>query len=74
MIAISCGDPPAVADAEMFGGGFVFEAHVHYTCHEGYKMEGQNSLTCGEYGKWIGELPVCKGMLFCIILSNCLSL
>ena len=63
LIAIPCEDPPTVADAEMFGGGFVFGAHVHYTCREGFKMQGQDSLKCGEKGKWIGETPVCKGML-----------
>ncbi|KAL9989300.1 hypothetical protein ACROYT_G003834 [Oculina patagonica] len=59
---VSCEDPPIVADAEMFGGGFVFGAHVHYTCREGFKMQGQDSLTCGEKGKWIGETPVCKAI------------
>ena len=50
-----------MADAEMFGGGFVFGAHVHYTCREGYKMQGPDNLACGEQGKWIGEAPVCTG-------------
>lgn len=59
--AITCEDPPKVADAEMFGGGFVFEARVHYTCREGYKMQGPANLACGEQGKWIGEVPVCTG-------------
>lgn len=56
-----CEDPPTVANADMFGGGFVFEAHVHYTCREGYKMQGAADLACGEQGKWIGEVPVCTG-------------
>lgn len=61
-----------MADAEMFGGGFVLGAHVHYTCREGYKMQGQDSLTCGEKGKWVGETPVCKGMLnFIVCLFVC---
>ena len=50
-----------MAGADMFSGGFVFRAHVHYTCREGYKMQGPDGLTCGEKGKWVGETPVCKG-------------
>lgn len=73
IIAISCEDPPTVTDADIFGGGFVFGAHVHYTCREGYQMQGQDGLTCGEKGKWIGETPVCKGMFHFMYLSYLLS-
>lgn len=59
--AIPCEEPPKVAGATMVGGGFVFKAQVHYTCREGYQMEGTGTLTCGANGKWIGETPVCKG-------------
>lgn len=45
----------------MEGGGFVYKAHVHYKCREGYEMQGSGTLTCGPNGKWIGETPVCKG-------------
>ena len=48
-------------DAVMFGGGFVFGAHVYYNCNKGYKLKGPDTLTCGEDGKWVGETPVCKG-------------
>lgn len=73
-LAITCEDPPAVADAEMFGGGFVFGAHVHYTCREGYKIQGPDNLTCGEKGKWIGEVPVCTGTFrFNCILTSILE-
>lgn len=58
---VPCEEPPKVPDAVMFGGGFVFGAHVYYTCNEGYKLKGPDTLTCGEDGKWVGETPVCKG-------------
>lgn len=71
---ITCEDPPTVANAEMFGGGFVFEAHVHYTCREGYKMQGAADLACGEQGKWIGEVPVCTGKFQLYIRTSILVL
>ena len=65
MIAIQCEEPPKVAGAVMEdGGGFLFKAHVHYTCREGYRMEGTGTLTCEANGKWIGEIPACKGNFF----------
>lgn len=73
-LGITCEDPPTVANAEMFGGGFVFEAHVHYTCREGYKMQGAADLACGEQGKWIGEVPVCTGKFQLYIRTSILVL
>ena len=46
-------------DAVMFGGGFVFGAHVYYTCNEGYKLKGPDTVTGGGDGRWVGETPVC---------------
>ena len=42
-------------------GGFVFKEQVRYKCRDGYRMEGSGTLTCAANGKWIGEIPVCKG-------------
>ena len=50
-----------MANAEMFSGGFVLGAHVHYMCREGYKRRGPENLACGEQGKWVGDVPVCTG-------------
>ena len=61
ILAIPCEDPPKVVGAMMVGDGFVFQEQVHYTCRDGYRMEGSRSLICGANGKWIGQTPVCKG-------------
>ena len=74
ILAVPCEEPPKVPDAVMFGGGFVFGAHVYYNCNKGYKLKGPDTLTCGEDGKWVGETPVCKGeflswLSFCTFFS-----
>lgn len=51
-------------DVVMFGGGFVFGVYVYYICNEGYKLKGLDILICGEDGKWVGEIFVCKGEFF----------
>ena len=61
ILAVPCEEPPKVDDAVMLSGGFVFGARVYYTCSEGYKLQGPDTLACGEDGKWVGETPVCKG-------------
>ena len=61
ILAVICEEPLKVPDAVIFGGRFVFGAHVYYTCNKGYKLKGPDTLTCGEDGKWVGETPVCKG-------------
>ena len=62
VLAITCEDPPKVVGAIMVdSGGFLFKEQVRYNCRDGYRMEGSGTLTCAANGKWIGEIPVCKG-------------
>ena len=41
-------------------------AKVKYTCPARYKLVGDNVLKC-KSGKWVGEIPYCKGM--CVQLT-----
>ena len=43
---------------EMVKGGTV---HATIFCKEGFILEGRDTLTCTESGKWDGEVPNCIG-------------
>ncbi|CAH1263276.1 CSMD3 [Branchiostoma lanceolatum] len=32
---------------------------VHFFCHNGYRLEGSDTMTCQPNGTWGGELPTC---------------
>ncbi|KAI5629830.1 sushi, von Willebrand factor type A, EGF and pentraxin domain-containing protein 1 isoform X1 [Silurus asotus] len=42
-----------------------FSRSVTYTCQRGYSLEGPETLTCLENGKWDKEVPSCK-QIYCL--------
>uniref|UniRef100_H3D8L5 Sushi, von Willebrand factor type A, EGF and pentraxin domain containing 1 n=1 Tax=Tetraodon nigroviridis TaxID=99883 RepID=H3D8L5_TETNG len=50
---VSCGQPPAVAQAHVVGGNFTFPNQITYRCAEGYQLATQAStLSCQSDGTW----------------------
>ena len=45
----------------MIGRSYLFGDVIHYSCEEGYKLQGSKSRQCNEHGIWTGTRPTCKG-------------
>ncbi|CAL4093332.1 unnamed protein product, partial [Meganyctiphanes norvegica] len=54
---IPCGEPEVPVEGEVER---VNEGTAKYTCRQGYKLEGDSSLTCSSKGKWQGQPAKCK--------------
>ena len=37
----------------------------HFSCEEGYYLEGKGSIECNVFGQWESDLPICR----CKLLS-----
>ena len=60
-VPVNCGEPPFVDNSIIIDTEqHTFESIVTYICHEGYKLNGQQSSTCLATGVWSGRAPVCQ--------------
>ena len=58
---IRCGYPGHLADGHVIGRSYLFGDVVHYSCRQGYKLDGPKSRQCTKNGNWSGKRPVCQG-------------
>ncbi|XP_069182423.1 uncharacterized protein [Procambarus clarkii] len=54
---IPCGEPEVPVEGEVIRQG---EAKAEYSCRSGFRLEGDQVLTCSSKGKWQGQTPRCK--------------
>ncbi|XP_028973250.2 sushi, von Willebrand factor type A, EGF and pentraxin domain-containing protein 1 isoform X3 [Esox lucius] len=59
-IAMSCGPPPSVDNAELQISGTTYQANVSYTCQHGLHLVGPQNLTCLADGTWSQPAPTCE--------------
>ncbi|XP_042190896.1 P-selectin-like [Callorhinchus milii] len=52
-LTISCSHPIAQ---------FSFKSNCSFSCGEGFKLQGLDTLQCKGNGKWNGNIPTCKGV------------
>jgi len=57
---IRCGYPGHLLNGHVIGRSYLFGDVIHYSCHEGYKLQGSKSRQCNEHGFWTGVRPACK--------------
>ena len=58
---IRCGYPGHLVNGLVIGRSYLFGDVVHYSCNEGYRLEGgPKSRQCNENGTWSQQKPVCK--------------
>ncbi|KAM4536515.1 sushi, von Willebrand factor type A, EGF and pentraxin domain-containing protein 1 [Odontesthes bonariensis] len=58
---VSCGNPPAVAHAQVVGDAFTFPNRITYRCEDGYKPAPQAaSLSCQSDGTWSKHAIQCR--------------
>ena len=60
-VPVHCGEPHFVDNAIIIDTEqHTFKSIVTYICHEGYRLNGQQSSTCLATGVWSGQPPVCE--------------
>ncbi|XP_070557235.1 uncharacterized protein [Ptychodera flava] len=57
-IAIDCGNPGEVENADRIGTQYSYNSTVIYTCHDGYYTNGSGTIRCTIEGQWT-EKPSC---------------
>ena len=66
-LRVSCSNPPLPANAVIFSVNTGYNGSVIYACAEDYRLErGDMSMRCGGNGMWIGQPPVCTGIISCV--------
>ncbi|XP_067930935.1 sushi, von Willebrand factor type A, EGF and pentraxin domain-containing protein 1-like [Watersipora subatra] len=58
---VNCGPPPVVLNSKRHESGHEHNDTVDYVCHDGYMMEGENSVSCQSTGYWTVP-PECKAV------------
>ena len=60
-VAISCGPPPDINNADLFVVTLEYLSTANYTCVKGYNMTGGSDVrTCREDGEWDDEDLICE--------------
>ncbi len=63
-LRISCDNPPLPANAVIISSDTVYNGTVVYSCEPDHFLSyGGLTLQCGAAGTWIGEIPVCAGII-----------
>ncbi|XP_017574246.1 sushi, von Willebrand factor type A, EGF and pentraxin domain-containing protein 1 isoform X1 [Pygocentrus nattereri] len=57
---IECPPPKDIPNGSAKYSRYQFSRSVTYSCQRGYRLEGPETLTCLESGKWDMEVPSCK--------------
>ncbi|XP_070560566.1 seizure protein 6 homolog [Ptychodera flava] len=57
-IAIDCGNPGEVENADRIGTQYSYNSTVVYTCHDGYYTNSNRTIRCTIEGRWT-EKPSC---------------
>ncbi|CAG5134438.1 unnamed protein product, partial [Candidula unifasciata] len=66
---VSCGHPGILFNGHVQQADYTFNSTVEFSCDEGYRLVGVNSLFCTSDGLWEGgEFPSCE-RIFCPELS-----
>ena len=61
-LVVNCGAPPAIANGQIHGSDFSYNAKVTYSCNAvNFKLSGSQERTCQADGTWSGMQAVCLG-------------
>ena len=60
---IRCGYPGHILNGHVIGRSYLFGDVIHYSCRQGYKLDGPKSRQCTKSGHWSGKRPICRGSI-----------
>lgn len=63
---VQCPPPKEILNGFAKFSQLLFSRSVTYTCQRGYRLEGPETLTCLENGKWDKEVPTCQP-IYCLL-------
>lgn len=60
-VLLKCHSPPTVSNGFLLTSvsEYFVGTKILYSCHTGFRMEGDGSLSCEAKGHWVGEVPTC---------------
>ncbi|XP_006872718.1 PREDICTED: E-selectin [Chrysochloris asiatica] len=72
--AVTCGDISRPSNGSVDcnhspSGEFTFQSSCHFTCKQGFKLQGPAQVECTAQGQWTQQIPTCEA-LQCKALSN----
>lgn len=67
---MSCGNPGTPGNGIRTGDSFSIGATVQYSCLAGFKLIGDNIITCQSDGTWSASLPMCARSLIPEVCKN----
>ena len=57
---IDCGGLTSPANGKVDVSSTLHMATSDYSCNTGYELNGPDTRTCGDNGKWSGKTPSCE--------------
>ena len=60
---IRCGYPGHLLNGHVIGRSYLFGDVIHYSCRQGFKLDGPKSRQCTKSGLWSGKRPICRGII-----------
>ncbi|KAJ1367371.1 hypothetical protein KIN20_028271 [Parelaphostrongylus tenuis] len=60
---VDCGAPPTIPNGRVSTMTTTFASKTNYSCLDGYRLIGHDTVTCGAKGIWEPAIPVCYGMV-----------
>ena len=60
-MSIDCGEPPFISNGMRIFNTTVFGSSVSYVCDEGFQIDSDSLVICGDTGDWQGQVPSCQG-------------
>ena len=64
---VSCPPPPVIANASQIGSEIIYNSLIHYTCHDGLRMEDGRTeiiIICNEFSDWSESNMKCQGIIY----------
>lgn len=59
---VTCPNPPSIIEGEIISHleDYTYGRVVQYTCHKGFTLRGDQTISCGENGTWTPNPPKCQ--------------
>ena len=59
--AVTCEDPGLPTNGHHVVSYLKFGGVANFTCNEGFKLVGPQTMRCLASGNWLGRVPTCEG-------------
>ena len=71
---MDCPDPGTLTNGTKVGTDYSQGMSVNFSCDTGYRLIGEQQITCNTNGTWSSATPTCQGMLsnlmMCLLVTH----